>query len=59
MAAALTPANVADNEQAPALLRRLSAVVRCILGDRGYQGADLSEQCWTDGRILITSRRGK
>ena len=58
LAAELTPANTADNEQAPALLKQLPAVVRFILGDTGYQDGELSDQCWADGRILITSKRG-
>jgi hypothetical protein len=58
LAAELTAANTADNQQAPSLLRRLPAEVRYILGDTGYQDAELRDQCWADGRVLITSQRG-
>lgn len=58
LAAALTPANTADNEQAPTLLCQLPPTIRYLVADTGYQDADLREQCWADGRILITSKRG-
>jgi hypothetical protein len=58
LAAALTPANTADNEQAPALLERLPGEVRYIVADTGYQDRDLRDACWANGRVLITSKRG-
>ncbi len=59
LAADLTPANTADNEQAPALLGRLPPEIRFIVADTGYQDSDLSDHCWANGHILITSKRGK
>jgi hypothetical protein len=58
LAADLTPANVADNEHAPRLLEGLPPDLRFLLGDRGYDDADLRRRC--DGRRLhlVTARRG-
>ncbi len=58
LAAVLTPANAADNAEAPALLERLPAEVRYIVADTAYQDSALSDACWAKGRILITSKRG-
>jgi hypothetical protein len=58
LAAELTPANVADNEQAPALLAPLPPQVRFILGDQHYNDAVLREQCAAEGRVLVTTKRG-
>jgi hypothetical protein len=59
LAAALTPANTADNEQAPALLGCLPTAVRYVVADTGYQDNDLRDACWAGGgRVLITSKRG-
>jgi len=59
LAAAATPANVADNVQAPALLADLPPEVHFILGDVHYNDPALREQCTQDGRILITTKRGR
>jgi hypothetical protein len=45
IAAVLTPANVADSEPAPALLREIPVEVRFVLGDRHYNTPDLHENC--------------
>jgi Transposase DDE domain len=58
LAAELTPANVADNEQAPALLDVLPAPARFVLGDQHYNDPALREQCVAQGRILVTTKRG-
>jgi hypothetical protein len=58
LAAALTPANAADNAVAPALIADLPPEVRFLLGDTSYNDPDLHRQCETDGRILVTSQRG-
>ncbi len=58
LAADLTPANVADNEHAPRLLPGLPADLRFLLADVSYNDPDLHTRCATDGRILVTSRRG-
>jgi Transposase DDE domain len=57
--AALTPANVADNEQAPALLADLPAEVRFLLGDAQYQDPALHALATADGRLLVANRRGR
>ena len=53
LAAALTPANVADNARALELLGGLPAEVRFILGDSHYHDAALRERAAADGRILV------
>lgn len=58
LAARLTPANRADNEEAPALLEDLPAEVRVILGDLQYNDPDLLARCEAQGRLLITTKRG-
>ncbi len=58
LAAALTPANAADNEVAPRLLPELPPPLRFLLGDTSYDDHALHEQCAAAGRILITSKRG-
>lgn len=59
LAAELTPANGADSDQAPALLRELPAEVRFVLGDRHYNRDELRELCMQDGRLLVTTRYGR
>jgi Transposase DDE domain len=59
LAAEATPANVADNVQAPALLADLPAEVRVLLGDLHYNDPALHAQCAADDRILITTKRGR
>ncbi|MBI4507896.1 MAG: transposase [Chloroflexi bacterium] len=58
LAATLTPANRADNEEAPELLRELPAELRVLLGDTGYNDPDLRDGCAADERELVTTRRG-
>jgi Transposase DDE domain len=58
LAADLTPANVADNEQAPALLTELPPQVRFLLGDQHYNDPVLQEQCAVEDRVLVTTKRG-
>lgn len=59
MAAHLTPANAADNEEAPALLEQLPESIRFLLGDTAYDDNELRQRCEADGRVLVTARRGK
>src|SRR5437762_3098144 len=45
LAADLTPANAADNETAPRLLKVLPQAARFVLGDTNYQDPALHEHC--------------
>jgi hypothetical protein len=58
LAAELTPANVADNEQAPSLLRELPVDVRYLLGDGHYNDPALRTLCAACDRELVATRRG-
>jgi hypothetical protein len=58
LAATLTPANRADNEEAPALVAALPAEVRFLLGDTAYNDPALRECCAAAGCELIASKRG-
>ena len=58
LAAELTPANAADNEQAPALIRELPHEVRYVLGDVQYNDPELRQLCEEADRFLVTTRRG-
>jgi hypothetical protein len=58
LAADLTAANVADNEQALALLPELSAEVRYVLGDQHYNDPSIRELCEEANRELVATRRG-
>jgi hypothetical protein len=58
LAADLTPANVADNEHAPALLDGLPAEVSAVLGDMHYNDPALHGLVSGAGRLLITTKRG-
>ena len=58
LAADLTPANVADNEPAPALLREAPLETHFILGDRHYNAPNVREACESMGRSLISTRYG-
>jgi len=58
LAAALTPANEADNEVAPALLSELPLDTRYLLGDIHYNAPNVRE-AWESGeRFLITPQYG-
>jgi hypothetical protein len=59
LAADLTPANVADNEHAPALLAGLPAEVSAVLGDTQYNDPDLEALVAGAGRVLVTPQRGR
>ncbi len=59
LAARLTPANEADNVEAPKLLDQLPEQVRFVLGDVAYNTQELHESCLAQERILVTSKRGK
>lgn len=58
LAAALTPANEADNDVAPPLLRELPPEPRFVLGDHLYADPMLHAQCAAEGRMLVTPHRG-
>ncbi len=59
MAAVLTPANIADSEPAPDLLREVPAEVRFVLGDLHYNTPDLREQCEQADRLLVATNYGR
>jgi len=59
LAAEVTSANVADNEQAPALIEVLPPGLRFLLGDQHYHDQTLSQQCHNRGCMLVTSFTGK
>ena len=55
----LTPANVADSDPAPELVREVPAEVRFVLGDRHYHTPELRELCEQDARLLGASKYGR
>ncbi|HEV2110344.1 MAG TPA: transposase [Gammaproteobacteria bacterium] len=62
LAAAVTPANVADCAQAPLLLDDLAPLVLArllVLADSAYRGSAIEQRCARDGRVLVASRRGQ
>jgi hypothetical protein len=58
LAAELTPANTADNDIAPQLLRELSPEIRYVLGDQHYNTPALRAECALQNRELVATRRG-
>jgi hypothetical protein len=58
LAAALTPANKADNEVAPALIAELPPDMRYLLGDIHYNAPNVREAWESDQRFLITPQYG-
>lgn len=58
LAADLTPANVADNEAAPALIWELPPQARYLLGDHHYNAPNVQEECQKSDRFVIASRHG-
>ena len=58
LAAELTQANAADNEQAPRLLDEVPPEARFVLGDTSYHDPALQDRCAAADRCLVTSRRG-
>jgi hypothetical protein len=59
LAAELTPANVADNEQALTLLSELPAEVRYVLGDQHYNDPAIRVACAEADRVVVAPRRGR
>ena len=59
LAAEVTSANVADNEQAPTLIEVLPPDLHFLLGDQHYHDQVLSQQCNQRGCTLVTSFTGK
>ena len=59
LAAELTPAHMADNEQAPGLVRELPPDVRFLLGDRHYNAPNVKQVCEEAGQILVTTQYGR
>jgi hypothetical protein len=58
LAADLTAANVADNEQAPSLLNELPLHPLFVLGDIHYNTPELKAHCDLRGRTLVTTQYG-
>ncbi len=58
LAAELTPANVADNEQALTLLPELPAEVRYVFGDQHYNDPVIRAACAEADRVVVATRRG-
>jgi hypothetical protein len=58
LAADLTPANVADNEAAPRIIRRLPPELRFLLGDIHYNAPNVREVCEQKDYLLVTSQYG-
>lgn len=58
LAARLTPANVADNQIAPALIEELPDEARLVLGDTHYNAENVREKCERTERFLVTSKQG-
>lgn len=59
LAAELTPANTADNEVAPLLVRQLPFEVRYVLGDTHYNAPNVRIACELSDRLLVASHRGQ
>jgi hypothetical protein len=59
VAALLTPANVADSDPAPDLLREVPIDIRFVLGDRHYNTPELRSLCEQDDRLLVTTTYGR
>ncbi|MHB8576030.1 MAG: transposase [Dehalococcoidia bacterium] len=59
LAATLTPANRADNAEAPRLLAEVPAVVRFLLGDTSYNDPALHVACAARDCQLVTTKRGQ
>jgi hypothetical protein len=59
LATLLTPANMADNEGAPALIQELPIELRFLLGDRHYNAPNVHKAWETEERILVASQYGR
>lgn len=58
LAATLTPANEADNEVAPALIRELAPDARFLLGDIHHNAPNVQEVCHETQHLLVTPQYG-
>ncbi len=58
LSARLTPADVADNQIAPALIEELPDEARFVLGDTHYDAHNVRQKCEQTERFLVTSKRG-
>jgi len=58
IAARLTPANCADNEIAPALIREMPAEIHFLLGDTHYNAPNVRHAFEDDTHFLVASKRG-
>jgi hypothetical protein len=58
LAATLTPANRADNEEAPTLLAALQQEEVFLLGDKTYNDPALRTLCAQHQRMLVATQRG-
>jgi len=58
LAAALPPANAADNEEAPALIRELPPDTRFLTGDLHYNAPNVQAACDQAHVILVTTHYG-
>ena len=58
LCARLTPADVADNQIAPALIGELPDEARFVLGDTHYDAENVRQKCEQTKRFLVTSKRG-
>jgi hypothetical protein len=58
LSARLTPAEVADNQMAPALIEELPDEARFVLGDTHYEAENVREKCEQTERFVVTSKRG-
>ncbi len=58
LAAALTVANVGDNDLAPKLIEQWPAEVRDALGDTHYNAPEVRQNCQDRGIDLVATRRG-
>ncbi|MGZ3353096.1 MAG: transposase [Xanthobacteraceae bacterium] len=58
LAAELTPANAADNEQAPSLLNALTLEHVFVLGDTAYNDPEIRQHCVQHQRTLVATKRG-
>jgi hypothetical protein len=59
LAADLTPANRADNEHAPQLIRELPVDLRFVLGDQHYHDPELDTLCAQQRYTLVATRNTK
>lgn len=59
LAAEMTPANEADNEGAPDLIRELPDEVRYLLGDTHYNADNVRDAWGSEERFLVTPQHGK